>query len=170
MIEPIASPYLHMLFKAVLIYEAESIKKILKLKIGGKLLTDWELADTIEERVGGKAWKEQEISPRQADVIWILQHPKREDLGTRIIVHEIKTGSFSILEEFTRYRSSRYKCRNDTRYTRAGTTNSPIFLWVWQKNFEELPKEAKQGSFKQLQLEWLLPILKFKIKAIRDFL
>ena len=165
-------PYLHELFKAVLLYDAPKVKKILAGKIGGKLVNEWELDRAYQEIAPSR---EYERYNGNADVLWILRKPKPV-CGYRMIVHEVKTGEYDINEIVVKYGKCHYSpAMHNAGCVRPTTTNTPLYVWGWKKyHNSDLEKEKtlstimddfntkkkiKRGAVRLLPLDWLLPIL-----------
>ena len=163
-------PYLHELFKAVLLYDAPKVKRILAREIGGKLMKEWELVKPYQEIT---PTPEKERYRKAADIIWILKRPEREELGLRRIIHEVKTGncdvdnivhSYKNLHFCTFKEGKRDSWQDECFHDYAGTTNTPIYIWAWRKNWilpedPETKKLRKRGAVRLLPLDWLLPAL-----------
>lgn len=171
--------YLHELFKAVLLYDAPKVKKILARKIEGsnKLMKEWELVKPYQEIA---PTPEKEKYKKNVDVMWILKHPEREERGFRRILHEVKTGNFDIDDVVGSYKNLHYYAFGerkseswDDEYSTAyaGTTNTPIYIWGWKK-YQRSPKNYKikklksRSAVRQLPLDWLLPILEERMGEI----
>ena len=159
----ISNPYLHELFKSVLIYDAHDVKKLLAGKIGGKLLKKWELVRAYQEI---SPTREKERYKGKIDVLWVLKHPEREELGFRRILHEVKTGVYDVNDVVKKYKGLRYfEIEGDAGsfWSSAGTTNTPIYIWSWKELHQDYPNN---GSVKQMPLEWLLIILRHRLKDL----
>lgn len=162
-IKKVGNPYLHNLFKAVLIYDADKVKRLLEKKVGGKLLTDWKLVWCREESEG-QSYSDQHL--KFVDVMWELEHKDRE-LGYRMIKHEIKTGKNIDAEEIMKgYKDCRFQ--SGYRWSPGVNTNFPLYLWIWRdavlvkgKTSEE---EERKGTFRIVHLDWIVPILEDKLK------
>lgn len=165
-----SDPYLHELFKAVLLYEAERIKVVLAQKLEGKLLREWTLVRSFQELLGFNRWRKEAV---QADVVWMLNHPVRADLGYRAIIHEVKTGQFSCYKEFERYQGVGFKFffeqgeRRIKTNLRCCSTNIPLYIWDWKKYLEAVNDlDFRKGAYQSLPLEWILPILEEKVRGM----
>jgi hypothetical protein len=172
-------PYLHELFKAVLLYDAPKVKKILAKKKGGKLLYEWELFKKYQEI---SPTPENERYKKNVDVMWILKHPEREELGVRRILHEVKTSSYNIDDVVGSYKNLHFYAfgeekngswRDEYFTAYAGTTNTPIYVWGWKKynafkkyEHADVQKAIDRGEVRVLPLDWLLPILKERMSGI----
>ena len=162
--------YLHELFKAVLLYNAPEVKKILAREIGGKLMKEWELYKPYQE-ITPTPEKERYI--KAVDVIWLLKHPEREELGLRRIIHEVKTGNCDVDDIVHIYKNLHFcafkegngdSWKDECSHDSAGTTNTPIYIWAWRKNRilaedYETKKLIKRGAVRLLPLDLLIPIL-----------
>jgi len=160
-------PYLHELFKSVLLYDAELVKKKLAVRIGGKLLEVWKLERAYQEILGRT---EEGIKPK-ADIVWLLSHPGREELGTRRIIHEVKTGRWDLEEQIEQYLGVKIVVRRTDRYYPwVATTNTPLYIWSWKKYFPSASAmrntRIERGAVRILPLDLLLPIMYQKLEDI----
>ena len=170
--------YLHELFKAVLLYDAPKVKKILAREVGGKLMNEWVLVKPYQEIT---PTPEKERYRKAADIVWILKHPAREDLGRRRVIHEVKTGKCYVSDIVSVYKNlhfyafkqgKRDSWQDEYFHSYAGTTNTPIYIWAWKKNRilpedPETKKLIKRGAVRLLPLDWLLPVLE---EGMEEFL
>jgi hypothetical protein len=191
-----SDPYLHSLFKTALIADAEEVKRILARKVGGKLLEDYDLVKAYEEAppLEGRVLKI--ISGKIGDVIWVI---KRPDSGgaysTRIILHEIKTGQYDIVEVVNRYSGREYIAKWRAQYRRPLTSNSPLFIWSWKRQQAKddpvyggpstyvknglllnsyfraatVKELEERGALRQLPLGWLFPIVNRRLEELFEF-
>jgi len=183
--------YLHELFKAVILYDAPEVKKMLAKRIGGKLMKEWTLIISYQE-ISPKT--EEERYNGNADVLWILRAPKSvspDDSGRRPIVHEVKTGKYDIAETIIKYRKTHYE---GGRY-RTTLPDHPLYLWGWKKYSDkknirggeisfstksgsgrwyehtfDVEKTIKRGGVRLLPLDWLLPILEERMSEVFEWL
>lgn len=181
----IANPYFHEHFKAVLLYDAPKIKKLLQEEVGGKLMIVWEFVRAYQEI---NPTPELERYIRVADVTWVLNRPDRPDLGHRTIIHEVKTGRCDITEIVQSYLNLHFHTSkigrpkdstpdehawwiDERAWNTAGTTNTPIYIWGWEEK-QILPTDQKtinlisRGAVKFLSLDLLKPILEEKMGEI----
>lgn len=189
----VSDPYLHELFKSVLLYEPEAVKRILARRVGGKLLRNWRFERAYQERVGFlpkylPAVKSTDrtvfrcILPERAasaDVIWILNQDEGGfSLSRRIITHEVKTGKYDLKEVIKKYKKKEFKIEDWS--FKVGYPAAPLYIWSWRKyipslelkrdddysrcDYEYLPKQ----SFRLLPLEWLVPILEKRMEVFVD--
>lgn len=169
-------PYLHELFKAVLLYDAHDVKKILADKIKGKLMREWGLDRAYQEIAPSR---EYERYNGNVDVLWILQHPKH--FGYRIVAHEVKTGKYDINKIVLKYEKCHYSpAKHNAGCVRPTTTNTPLYVWGWKKyhnidlekektlltitDDSHTQKKIKRGAVRLLPLDWLLPILEERME------
>lgn len=175
-------PYLHELFKAVLLYDAPKVKKMLARKIKGsnKLMRDWVLLKSYQEIA---PTSKEERYNGNVDVLWILDAPtgvSEHDSGRRPVAHEIKTGKFDIAETIIKYRKTHYA----GGIYRTTIPDHPLYIWGWKKylylknishnvisfptkshsgyTYEhtfDVQKTLDRGGVRLLPLDWLLPIL-----------
>ena len=170
-LQRIEHPYLHELFKAVLLYDAPEVKKILAREIGGKLMREWKLDRAYQEIAPSP---EHERYSGNIDVLWILRHPKH--FGYRMIMHEVKTGKYNINEIVVKYEKCHYSpATHNAGSARPTTTNTPLYVWGWKKYHNsdlekeetlltimdgfDTKKKIKRGAVRLLPLDWLLSIL-----------
>ena len=163
-------PYLHELFKAVLLYDSSDAIKILKQHNKGKLIHDWEIEKAHQESIVVPHYPANKIGVM--DVCWIMKHSTRDHLGHRVIYHEVKTGKYDFDEVWSKYRKhSSYIQPTKTYYgTEVGKTNSPLIIWAWPK-YHEANKKLKSDKTKIIwfyPLWWLQPILKRRFSEIKD--
>ena len=159
-IKKISSPFLHDIFKTILVYDADNIKKELHKKLGGKLLSDdWKLIHSYPEPRPTRRRKG--VIKKPADAIWILKSRlyEKEDL-TRFIIHEVKTGSFSTDELINIYSNLYF---TDKRMKAMCCSGTPLFIWAWHIN-----SVHRERNFKILPLEWLIPATEKRLNEILD--
>lgn len=171
--------YLHELFKAVLLYDALDVKKILAREIGGKLMREWKLERAYQEI---SPTPERERYSGNIDILWVLEKEKK---GKRFVLHEVKTGSYDVVEVIKKYRKSHYSATVEGGGISPTQTNAPLYIWAWKKHHKsidippekvtlrvgkyqlnkdfEVAKLIKRGAVRLLPLEWLCPILEEKI-------
>jgi len=149
-----SDPFLHSLFKAVLVYDAEEIKGLIKKRIGGKLMAEWELTGVYEEMLSSRTYK---MKQKKIDVLWVLEHPTRE-LGERRVLHEVKTGMFDLVKTIKSYRSCYF---GHDLYSHAVTTNHPLYIWNWKLKGNRLG-----GAVELVPLTWLLPFVERRLADI----
>ena len=178
--------YLHELFKAVVLYDAGEVKTILSKEIGGRLLKEWVLDRVYQEIAPAKSW---ERYNGNCDVLWVLKYPDREEIGHRIIIHEVKTGHYDVAGVIAKYRRSTFSpggyAAGNARPT---STNTPLYIWAWQKYHAsnntpiervtlrigkyqynkdfDVQKIIARGGVRLLPLDWLLPILEREMEKI----
>lgn len=190
--------YLHELFKAVLLYNAPEVKKILAMKIGGKLMKEWKLEDRTHQEISPTSkW---ERYNGNIDVIWYLSKIKfyeKERICQRVILHEVKTGKYDIVGVIKKYRRSHYSpMGNFEQGFRATTRDAPLYIWAWKK-YQFLNKQRsktikppeglvkwfdpdsdndvivdmliKRGGVRLLPLDWLLPILEERMSEVFEW-
>lgn len=174
-------PYLHELFKAVLLYDdAQKVKDMLAIEIGGKLMKEWELCRKYQEIT---PTPEKERYRKAVDVIWILKRPEDKTVGLRRVIHEVKTGNCDVGDIVRSYKGLRFcafengdgdSWKDECSHDYAGTTNTPIFIWSWKKH-QILPEDYEtkklimRGAVRLLPLDWLLPILKEGMSEIFEW-
>ena len=139
-------PYLHELFKAVILYDAPKVKKILAREIGGKLMKEWELDKAYQEIAPASKWEKYNGN---IDILWSLLKTKfyeKERIDKRVILHEIKTGAYDVVEVIMKYRKSHYSPTGDYKGQgfRATTRDAPLYIWAWKKYHDsaEIPLET----------------------------
>lgn len=171
----IEHPYLHNLFRTALLYDARKIKQILGVKLGGKLLNDWELVRSYEEILSyhpSPSFRDIKEKKVKADAVWMVK--KRLDngvLGHRLIIHEIKSGRCDLDEIVQRYSSCRFMPRVRYCFHRVLTTNAPLFVWCWPKyanikTNKENQKLLKRGALRICRLDWLLDVLYNRLEEV----
>jgi len=171
----ISSPYLHELFKACLLYDAEdAMRKLRHHYPSWKLVSDWKLVTSHQEILLQKIrkWKEGKLLPsipkqhKVGDVVWELSLEDRKGVTVRkSIVHEIKTGRFSINEIFEEY---------DWFRTRLGHIGgfSPLWVWGWksilnaQQPNEGVERKIRYGFIRLIPLEIIFSIVKKRMEEI----
>ena len=171
-LQQLEHPYLHELFKAVLLYDAPKVKKMLAMKLKGsnKLMKKWEFDRAYQEITPSR---EYERYNGNIDVLWVVRNPRyahdrAHPAGYRTILHEVKTGKHDINEIVLKYRKSHY------HGVRAAQTNIPLYVWEWKKHHSyksgnlctDVQNFINRGAVRPLPLDWLLPILEKRMGEI----
>ena len=164
-------PYLHDLFRAILIYDKDKvIEKLRELRPYWRLLKPtnefWQFSASKSEHylkeakygMGGGGF---------VDATWEFR-TKTKLNRTCYFVHEIKTGRYTLEEIVKKYEGTTIKG------TRVGTmAHNPIIIWGWEKYNILAKAECKNdiikhhlriGAIKQLDLEILRPLLSARIR------
>ena len=167
----ISHPYLHELFKACLLYDAEEVvRKLRPYYPSWKLLRYWSIKSAHQEfRVLRNPWAEvsdNEPEARKGDVVWVLRKRKHGRLYVTAILHEIKTGDFDINGIFCKYRNYR---------TPFGNVGGTTYLWIWGweevLNTQRLDEEVRRRmqyrkSVRLLPLDIIFPIVKKRVREL----
>lgn len=159
-------PYLHDFFKSFINYDAESVLEILKKNYPE--LDLWEDNPEIsyvreEPLVSGNKY---------ADVAWIIEGQeiiKEQETTSKVIIHEIKTGNYSIQEIWDKYHNKEVFLNGEK------LPIDYIFVWAWEEKHRTNLLEEKGtildhlelGHFILLPLELLLPFTIPKLKEMR---
>lgn len=159
MLQPVANPILHDFIKSVIHYQCDEVLDICKsaprLKTSNLLKKNptWVFNQSIQEHE--LPWR------TKADVVWIFkatfENPFEGIDGvewippTYTVVHEIKTGWYSVDEIYKKYWHQ---------------GNLQIWIWGWAKDnrrfeptIKHAGKEYKRGFIKKLDIEFLSTII-----------
>lgn len=178
MIENVAHPYLHDLFRCVIHYDAEKVRQILARERKGKLFHEWVFIRSYEEILSND--RTRYLSPYRsspivkADAIWLFHKPERPEIGKRRIAHEIKTGRLDVDGILKQYKGAFIlPSEGDGICCDCMTTNFPLFIWAWQREIDRMKldnvlerSEFKRGEAYLSPLELLVPILDERLKEL----
>ncbi len=159
-----ASPYLHELVKATVLYDSGSVLfHVKQLYPKSRLLSDWEIAETRQEVVLSN-WNY--TKHKTGDVVWVLK--KVNDYGDVLensIVHEIKTGAAVVYDIYKNYEGVRYRggC------TVMASTANPLWIWAWKDKFvlpvsdteasKTIQTVIKRGGLRLISIELIADIM-----------
>jgi len=121
----ISHPYLHELFKACLLYDAEEVARMLcSYYPSWKLVNEWNIISVQQEFIAHKAFPEEDGPKfRKGDVVWLLAKVNVQGYLQKVaILHEVKTGNFDINQIFQKYKY--YAVRSGC------VAGGRTFLWI----------------------------------------
>jgi hypothetical protein len=182
---PLSNPHLHDFIVSILHHSAKDVFPIMgtipELN-NSKLFREYELEKSLQEHIINKyvtiynpethKYHKELAHSAKADAIWFFRSTKYENniVFKEVVVHEVKTGHYNLLNVFENYLSEYHKATIDHTYVAIR-----LYIWAW-KNFidvqdfeyacsrnDRLPIENKKGCIKQLPIEYLLPIVKEKL-------
>ncbi|CAI1492355.1 protein of unknown function [Thermococcus nautili] len=157
-------PMLHDFFSSILDYKSEEVYRLLK-KLD-LLEMDYRIDFIRKEcpiHIRDENQKEYTVF---SDVVWIL------DTGDYAIIHEIKTGNYSIQKIYNKYHGSTIKIK--TKKLEYNIENVIIYVWAWseyhQENLDSISEPGKVGwwEIKLIPLEILIPIAQDSMKDMLD--
>lgn len=136
----ISSPILHDIIKSELDHNANAVFELCRtidpVKQSNIFKKDyWLFREARQEQINHRY--------RQADAVWYFQGQKNDNY---YIVHEVKTGNYSALDVFNKYRLGM-----------AGQ----IWIWSWRsKNNHHILGESYKRQIKLIDIEYLVPMLR----------
>ena len=173
--------YFHELVKAVLVYEAREVRKRLKEKYSHLLLRQYRLDNARQEII---LFRDDPLEYPYpfifADVVWFIH---KNGGGRGSIVHEVKTGRFSLAGTLAKYKTAGAMI-NNYPVAPLKQDNTLLCLWTWKKNLERelrLNREfglegsmnfvrnmLKENLFRICYLEWINDLILDAVKEINE--
>ena len=175
------SRYLHDLIEAVLVYEAREVRKRLKTKYSHPLLRQYRLDNARQEVILFRENPEDYPYPFVfADVVWFVH---KNGGGRGSVVHEVKTGRFSLPGALAKYARAGAMINNyPVAPLKQG--NTLFCLWTWKKNLERelllarefglerssnfMRKMLRAGLFRICYLEWIEDLILDAVKEVNE--
>lgn len=166
-------PYLHDLFKTVLLYDAGEVKHKLERRFSRRKILKWNLYRSYTEFLSRypRYWSDKTENQSKADIIWLIWNTFEDSnrFEWSLIIHEVKTGKHNLDEIVQNYKKSYFKLQ-DCKFGRI-KTKMPLFVWCWPKynnNYSnELTKKLLQrGAVQICDLNWLLDILYKRLEEV----
>ena len=179
---PISTPLLHDFIVSIIHHSAKEVfplmRNIPQLN-NSKLYKDYCLEKSLQEWIINQKKSIYDPSVRKytstitnstkADAIWLFRSTKYENniLFKDVVVHEVKTGHYDLKKVFDHYLSTYHKATIDGEYV-----SIRLYIWAWKYHIEQqlpidiiddtgrMKIEFKKGSLKQIELEYLLPLIK----------
>jgi hypothetical protein len=142
----ISNPILHDIIKSELTYNRAAIfnlcKEIPNLKDSNLFKKDyWTLMESRQEEPNHRYYK--------ADCVWYFDGKKQDNY---YIVNEVKTGSYSILDIYKKYRTG---------------NSGQIWVWGWKEiNDTKILAANYPRKIKLIDIEYLKPLLITDLKLI----
>jgi len=163
-VEIIGSPILHDHFRSIIHHRHDEVKHLLaENNKHSKLLNEWVISRSYQEEPPSREKERYKKNTKVADVVWVLKHPMRYELGVRRIIHEVKTGVFDLNETIERYRGKHYYEDEIGGFSAACSTNCPLYIWNNIETDTTLTDNDKdlirRGAVKLIPLELLGPLL-----------
>lgn len=157
------SPYLHDFFTSILHYDHKAVLGALRKSYPNwKLVKDYQITYSREEPPVRRGLF--------GDVVWQMVKTKHGRMYPKTVIHEVKTGNYSLEEVWQKYRGSSVRIRGEDHYVNS------IFVWAWEeihrKNLEDasddLLRQIRKGVLRMVPLEILLPIAITRIKELEN--
>lgn len=147
------SRYLHDLIEAVLVYEAREVRKRLKTKYSHPLLRQYRLDNARQEVILFRENPEDYPYPFVfADVVWFVH---KNGGGRGSVVHEVKTGRFSLPGALAKYARAGAMINNyPVAPLKQG--NTLFCLWSWRENIKEELHAMRESELNSLKLGFSL--------------
>jgi hypothetical protein len=177
-IKKCANPYLHELFKSVLMYDTEECIKIVQKHLKTSILAnpnivrvqqEYKLTNTKKAKYG------EDYRAKIGDVLWVFEKSRKVP-----IIHEIKTGMINLADIVDKYKGvSYYDSATNFNYWILGWGH--LWVWCWEdilkeNSFDypehenvvlrEITHKTNKKQARLLPLEWLLPVVDSRLSDI----